>query len=343
MGQLINERPLISVIVPVYNGQDYLKKCIDSIERQTYEPLEVLIVNDGSTDGTMEVCRQLQEEYQNVDVLMTNDEGVSAARNAGLDRMRGQFVTFVDADDRISPEMLDALYAGMEETGSDIAGCGFSPWGIEEEIRYDTSAREDDRKLYAPEEFLIKQILGGNSRCWSKLYRRQAIGNLRFKRGLSIGEDMLFLVGLISGADGASVGRVLETAYKGYGYFQNPKGAMNRAFRPQYMDQITCWEIAREEIAGMESLGEDQEWRSKVTAILMMAIMLTAGKLAVLSPGERKQQKKYVEICHGKIKKEMQEPGAFAALSRGYRIKVRLFAAMPGVYLWLYHFMKGKK
>lgn len=343
MSQLLNEKPLISVIVPVYNGQDYLKKCIDSIERQTYEPLEVLIVNDGSTDRTMEVCEQLQKEYQNIRVIVTDDEGVSAARNAGLDRMTGQFVTFVDADDRIFPEMLSTLYACIAEADGDLAGCGFAAWGKEEEIEYDTPPQKYDRKIYTPEEFLMKEILGGNSRCWSKLYKRKAIGNLRFRQGLSIGEDMLFLVDLMSGSKGASVSRILETEYKGYGYFQNPKGAMNRAFRPQYMDQITCWEIAREEISRMTFGDGDKEWQSRVTAILIMAVMLTAGKLALLSAKERKLQRRYIEICHDKIKREMHVPGAFEALSKGYRLKVRLFAGLPGIYLWLYHFRKYRR
>lgn len=118
---------------------------------------------------------------------------------------------------------------------------------------------------------------------------------------------------------------------------------MNRAFRPQYMDQIICWEIARDQIAQIEFFGKQKEWQSRVTAILIMAVMLTAGKLALLPAKERKEQGKYIAICHKKIKKEIQVPGAFAALSKGYKIKTRLFAALPGIYLWLYHFRKYKK
>lgn len=331
MGQSEREKPRISVIVPVYNGQDYLEKCIDSIEKQTYDNLEIIIINDGSVDRTGEVCRKLTKDYENIQVVLTNDEGVSVARNAGMDKATGEFVTFVDADDRILPDTINALYNCISETDSDIAGCGFFSWRKEEEI-YNTPGEiiGEDYKIYAPDEFLEEGILKGNSRCWSKLYRCAAIGELRFRQGLTIGEDMLFLVDLLP-----KVRTVAEISYKGYGYFQNPIGAMNRAFFPKYMDQITCWEIAREEI--------DSQFESQVTAILIMAVMLTVGKLALLSTKERKQQRQYIQTCYEKIKEEMQVPGAYKALSGGYRVKAKIFTWMPEVYLWLYHLWKRKR
>lgn len=116
---------LISVIVPVHNGQNYLESCIRSIENQTCGNLEVIIINDGSVDGTVDVCGALQAAYDNVHVITLDDRGVSAARNAGLDRAAGVFVTFVDADDRLHPAMLQTLSDCMTRTGSDIVGCRF--------------------------------------------------------------------------------------------------------------------------------------------------------------------------------------------------------------------------
>lgn len=327
-------RPLISVIVPVYNGQDYLEKCIESIEAQTYENLEIVIVNDGSTDGTGQVCKRLMEQYENIRVITTEDEGVSAARNAGLDAIKGAFVTFVDADDRIRPKMLETLCQGIMDTGCDICGCSFYSWKTEEEWQASLEMRHriDSPTVYKPEEYLEKEVLNGNSRCWSKLYRRGAIGKQRFRYGLTIGEDMLFLVQLLPYLRG-----VAELAYPGYGYYQNPKGAMNRAFSPRYMDQITCWELAR------SSMPDKTEIQKKATTILIVAIMLTVGKLAMLSGWERRKNKKYVDICHEKIKKELEAEGAFEGLSGGYRMKAKLFRTLPGLYLALYHFRKYKK
>lgn len=327
-------QPLISVIVPVYNGQDYLEKCIESIENQTYENLEVIIINDGSTDATGQVCVRLKEKYDNIHVITMEDEGVSAARNAGLDAAGGAFVTFVDADDRLRLKTLEVLYQGILDTGSDICGCRFLTWKTEDEWgelqqnRY----RIEKAITYHPEEYLEKQILNGNSRCWSKLYRRAAIGKLRFTRGLTIGEDMLFLVELLP-----YVRSISEISYPGYGYYQNPNGAMNRAFSPRYMDQIICWEMARSKMPDKPHI------QSRVTTILMVAILLTVGKIALSSGKERRKYRKYVDICHKKLKEELKVEGAYEGLSKGYRIKTNLFKTFPNLYLRLYHFRKYKK
>lgn len=339
-------QPLISVIVPVYNGQDYLSKCIESIESQNYQNLEIIIINDGSTDGTAKVCCRLVEKYENIHVILMDDKGVSAARNAGLDEAKGEYITFVDADDRLLSGMIQSLYESLIKTKSSIAGCGFLEWKEEEELKLisENSFYEENsfckkrEKVYTVNEFLTDGILKGNSRCWSKLYRHSAIGDVRFRENITIGEDMLFLIDLLPKVD-----KIVEIPYKGYGYFQNPGGAMNRAFLPKYMDQITCWELARDEIMKNSMFAAEEKQQMQITSILMMAIMLTAGKLALLSARERKQQKKYVDICHEKIKKEMNVPGAYEELSRGYQIKVRLFQKAPALYLWLYHFRKYRK
>lgn len=329
---------MISVIVPVYNGQDYLEKCIDSIENQTYGNLEVIIVNDGSTDNTPCVCEELAKKYHNIQVINMNDEGVSSARNAGIGEAHGEYLTFVDADDRLLPATLQILYDLLNETGSDVAGCGFYTWHNEKQwqsqldIFSSDTGVEPQIQTYDSEQFLADAILKGNSRCWSKLYKREVIGEGRFRRNLSIGEDMLFLVDLLSG-----INKVAETTYPGYGYYQNPNGAMNRSFLPKYMDQITCWEIARGEIIQIDSSLTDE-----VTAILLMAIMLTAGKIALLSGRERRQQKDYIRICHEKLVEALKIEDAYANLSGGYKVKTKFFAKMPSLYLWLYHFRKYK-
>lgn len=327
-----NEKPLISVIVPVYNGQDYLEDCIDSIEKQTYENTEIIIINDGSTDDTASVCVRLREAYDNLHVITMEDGGVSAARNAGIDAANGVFVTFVDADDRLRSKTLRVLYDCIMRTGSDVAGCGFFSWGKEEE--WEAFLREKCRigrpVEYTPSQFLREQLLRGNSRCWSKLYRRSAIGELRFPQELSIGEDMLFLVRILP-----FLRKIAETDYPGYGYFQNPEGAMNREFSSKYMDQITCWELARE-----EALKLDPTVGIRAASLVITGIMLTAGKLAMLTFFERRKQKEYIKLCHEKLKEEMQVPGAYKELPKGYQLKAQMFLAMPGIYLALYHLRK---
>ena len=233
-------QPLISVIVPVYNGERYLKNCIESIEAQSYEPLEIIVINDGSTDGTAEVCEKLAKSYENLSFITTEDLGVSASRNHGIALAKGELLTFVDADDRIHPQMLQRLYEAMEQTGSDIAGCRFTIWNTEREWKIAANSvpvSDQTHKLYEKQEYLRDQILCGNSRCWSKLYRKALLQQMHteewFREGMTIGEDMLFLMDLLPKTE-----TVVEIDFHGYGYYQNPQGAMNRTFRPEYMDQI---------------------------------------------------------------------------------------------------------
>ena len=324
---------LVSVIVPVYNGQDYLENCIESIEMQTYPKIEVIIVNDGSTDRTSDICRKLTDKYHNIQVIDRNDEGVSAARNAGIAKASGEYFLFVDADDRLHAETVQTLYDALVETGSDMAGCGFFVWGSEDEWKKEINTWKENQQrpvILQRDEFLKKGIFGSDKRCWGKLYKKSLIEGHPFREGLTIGEDMLFLLDMLP-----DMKKMVTVSFRGYGYYQNPKGAMNRAFSPEYMDQITCWETARE-----LALKIDDSLKAQATAILLMAIMLTAGKLSFLSARERKENKKYIATCQEKLMKELQVEGAYERLSAGYKIKTKFFARMPQLYLWLYHFRK---
>lgn len=325
----------ISVIVPVYNGEAYLEACIESIANQTYPNLEIIIINDGSTDKTAQICAKLQTAYGNLHIITLQDEGVSAARNAGIEAANGDFLMFVDADDRLRPGVLRGLYDILTGTDSDVAGCGFAVWettaGWERLMREGEMPRKLTEgwavKTYNNDCFLREGILRGNTRCWSKLYRRSLIGQVRFREGLSIGEDMLFLVELLP-----HMRRAAETAYPGYGYYQNAGGAMGRPFTPAYMDQIYCWEMARELI-----VRQDASLSVQADAQIMVAVMLTVGKIALLPAQKLRAAKDYLRVCHRKLQAIRDKRACCDYLPAGYGIKVRLFACLPKFYVWLYH------
>lgn len=328
--------PLISVIVPVYNGQDYLENCIRSIQSQTYPHKEIILINDGSTDHTGEICGRLDQEYDNIHVITMNDEGVSAARNAGIGQADGEYLMFVDADDRLHPKMMQILYDTLTRTSSDVSGCGFFLWGCEEEWERGTKSDEGtakDLQIIQRDKLLEQVAEGKDTRCWAKLYKRKVVGDHRFRQGLTIGEDMLFWLDVLADTRKAAV-----IDFPGYGYYQNPAGAMNRKFTPAYMDQLTCWEIARDLVIQM-----DYRLKAKVTERLLMAIMLAAGKLAFLSASERKEQGEHIRTCVQKLQENLQVEGAYEGLSKGYQTKIKLFVKTPAFYLWLYHFRKFLK
>ncbi len=347
-------KELISVIVPVHNGQDYLEKCIDSIAAQTYDTLEIIVVNDGSTDGTAQVCERMRDKYANVSIITLPDIGVAAARNRAIEQAKGKYITFVDADDRLRPDMLRRLYDSLESTESDVAGCRFVTWSTEAEWERIAGCRAgrtcdevtgkaeaspagtqnaETGRQFDNYHYLTDSLLRDNCRCWSKLYRRSVIDRVRFRENLTIGEDMLFLVDLLP-----NLRKAVEVEYEGYGYYQNPNGLMKRPFKPAYMDQIKCWELAKEEI-----LKADASLEPQVDAKLMTAIMLTVGKIALLTGKERRAAKEYLAVCREKLLRYSRRKESYAYLPEGYRIKIALFSKTPGVYVTLYHMLQSLK
>lgn len=117
---------LISVIVPVYNAEVYIRQCVASILNQTYENFELLLIVDGATDGSLKICRELQSEDKRIVVTDKPNEGVSAARNLGIAMAKGEYICFVDADDRISEDYLEALIGAATADHAQIALCQYA-------------------------------------------------------------------------------------------------------------------------------------------------------------------------------------------------------------------------
>ncbi|MCI2047560.1 MAG: glycosyltransferase [Faecalibacterium sp.] len=120
----MNANETISVIVPVYNAEKWLRRCVESLEAQTYPALQPVLVNDGSTDGSLALCRALAAQYGNILVCSRENGGAAAARNTGLAAAEGAYIGFVDADDFVEPDMYEAMYRALRENGAQIACCG---------------------------------------------------------------------------------------------------------------------------------------------------------------------------------------------------------------------------
>lgn len=316
----------VSIIVPVYNAEEYVERCINSVLAQTYENVEIIIVDDGSTDESVSICDNFSARHENIRVFHTKNAGVSSARNRGISEACEDYLTFVDADDYLEKDTVAYLVRCLEETKSDIAGCGFQTFSQGEVLR-ENQRFPDNIEVLSGEEFVDKGILNGDTRCWSKLYKREIIGSTRYDETLTIGEDMLFLLALAQ-----KKAQFCRSDYKGYGYFINAAGAMNRKFKESYMDQITCWQRAEEEIVKVYP-----NLKKKVTSILMISAMLVVGKLAELSGKDRMNYNKNIKVCLEQIHSCMKVNGAYSKLSSGYKVKVMVFKRFPGVYLWAYH------
>lgn len=183
--------PKISIIVPVYNSGEYLDRCLGSIANQTFTDFEVIMVDDGSTDGSGSIIDNWHENDSRFIALHQPSAGVSAARNAGLDNARGEWITFVDSDDYIFPTYLSDLYDSAIGDNSDIvvSGCKYEINGKEEFRRYARAVLSGDTLVDA---FRIHQIHKASC-VWGKLFRASLIDkDVRFIESISWGEDIIF-------------------------------------------------------------------------------------------------------------------------------------------------------
>lgn len=183
---------LVSIIVPVFNVEKYLQDCVDSLKEQTYENIEMIFVDDGSTDGSAEICDRLASS--NILVVHKKNGGVSSARNCGLKIAKGKYILFVDADDTIYPDMVFKLVYAIEKSDADIAACRFEKKYKNGKIV--TSCSEYDEKIFTNFEALNEMNNEGviSASTGDKLFSRKLIEHIEFPLNIIIGEDYTFNV-----------------------------------------------------------------------------------------------------------------------------------------------------
>lgn len=186
----------ISIIIPVYNVEGYLHQCIDSIINQTYNNLEILLINDGSTDSSLDICNEYASKDDRIIVLNKKNGGQSSARNMGLDIATGDFIGFVDSDDWVEPNMYETLLKGAKENEADIVACGVYNCDFKKGTRvptvegggivtYDNFYSYCDN-LFVPCKFEIRFEI------WNKIFKKEILEVVRFKEG-QIYEEIFFM------------------------------------------------------------------------------------------------------------------------------------------------------
>ena len=192
--------PLISFIVPIYNVERYLQKCVDSILAQSYSNIEVVLVDDGSTDESVAICDSYANRDKRVQVIHKENGGASSARNEGLRFAHGSYIAFIDSDDYVSPLMSEKLYSAMEQTNSDLAMCYFSYTNENGDI---TDNYVDKTRIgeYETDE-LLRTLSSGwtlGILVWNKLFKKSLFDEtgIRFVEG-KIAEDEIIAHHLLS-------------------------------------------------------------------------------------------------------------------------------------------------
>lgn len=218
----MKDLPLISVIVPVYKVEAYLDKCIASIAGQTYQNLEIILVDDGSPDNSGVICDAWAAKDSRIRVIHKENNGAGAARNTGLDVAQGELLAFVDSDDYIAPDMYMHLYE-LIQCGADIAECGFVET-CGDDAAFD---RKDAAcQWYTPEEAMRGNIWDTVFRqlIWNKLYRREFTENIRFPVGRKI-DDEFYTYQLLGNAK-----QLARSERICYAYRQQENSVMHETF-----------------------------------------------------------------------------------------------------------------
>jgi len=183
-----NEKPLISVIVPIYNIEDCVETCVDSILSQSYENIEVILVDDGSTDGSGSICDNYAKKDKRVFAIHKKNGGLSSARNAGIEKMNGEYVTFVDGDDALRPNCIEKLYKDLILAKADISACGFKRFDengetTNSEMDYSGAASSSEAMTLLLEKKIYPSA-------WGKLYKKEIFSKLRYDEQCKYGEDL---------------------------------------------------------------------------------------------------------------------------------------------------------
>lgn len=320
---------MISIVMPVFNAEEYLKKSIESILGQTYPAWELIIIDNGSEDDSFRICQEYAKNEDRILVLhQYQNKGVSAARNLGVEKATGNYVTFLDADDWVAPDYLEQLIKTAKNTQADMLVCQYrkaydADRNVEEEIQEQSSFAA---KAYNREEYVSQCLLEGYTHCWGVLFKNSLLEGIRFPARITIGEDVLFLIDAILQAE-----KIVVTEYDGYRYYINENGAMNRKFTPSYMDQILCWQKAKEKL-----LDKYPTIENKINSILVVSTMLVVGKLSALSKEELSGFQKEIEDCQKIIQEYGNQKEIVQLLPSGYALKVKIFRSSPVLYMKLY-------
>ena len=287
---------MISVIVPVYNCGELLQRCVHSLREQTYKDLQIIIVDDGSSDGTPAICDALAAEDSRITVLHRPNGGVSSARNAGLAAAEGKYVAFADADDYVNPDHMMNLYDVMQRHGCDVA---ISSYLTESEdkcsppvSRLSGSGNDGEKSAngykevcYGHDSAVCELLAGGavGGFVWNKLYRRELLAGAAFRGDVKILEDLLFNFGVFQ-----KVRTAVFSDYPSYHYIQRGQSAMHRGFGEEHRQMVRT---AREVCGALA--GESSELADAGKGLLSTTILWVVDVMAEYGPYDKALVREY--------------------------------------------------
>jgi len=233
---------MVSVLVPVFNAEIHLKRCVDSILAQTYKEFELILLNDGSSDNSGAICDEFAALDNRVRVIHTPNNGVGVARNRLIEAASGQYICFVDSDDYIEHNMLEVLYQNIIKYGADISICGIRI--IFPHIVKSSNTDTSEQRVLSKKEAIYELIDNWKITCstWSKLYKADLFEGIRYAE-IAAFEDMLTTYRLFEKCNAIVYdGRLL------YNYVNTPNSLMRMKFNPHHFAELEALKMMTENI-----------------------------------------------------------------------------------------------
>lgn len=245
----------VSLIIPIYNAANYINQTLTCVINQTiFNQMEIILVNDGSKDESKEICEKYTRKYPNILLINQDNKGVSEARNTGLKRVTGNYITFLDADDYVESDLYEKELSLIKKSNADIAVIDFKKVHRDgRNVKY----RRDFIKCWSENQEILKDFFSGiiGNQVVDKLFSKSVIENLTFSNKYKIGEDMLFMYKALKRASVV----VMDSSICGYYYVVREDSAMTGRFGIQHFDPVIISKIIYDECKENRILGKYAE------------------------------------------------------------------------------------
>lgn len=228
---------LISVVVPVYNVEKYLDRCVESVLNQTHKDFELLLVDDGSLDNCPRMCDEWAKKDERIKVFHKSNGGLSSARNYGLDRAKGDYIAFVDSDDFVQPDYLNYLYQALKEREGDLVICDYLHFSTQNEVvafKEDLKILKeyDNYTVFLDDEYLLGTCNAKKIVVWNKLYKKELFNDIRFPEGEIHEDTATYYKFLYLSRKTVYINNAL------YFYYDNPVGTMGKPFTEKRLNEF---------------------------------------------------------------------------------------------------------
>lgn len=323
---------LVSVVVPVYNVEKYLSRCIDSISRQSYSNLQIILVDDGSKDNSAVICDEYSKKDTRISVIHKTNGGLSDARNVGIDNAKGDYICFIDSDDFVRETYVEDLLNAILKYNADIAVCLFEKGNSDKfnDVVENNQQNEIVLNNIGALNKLYDEVLNVNMVvAWNKLYSKNLFYKIRFPVG-KIHEDEFTTPKLLFEAD-----KIVVINKKDYYYFQSPNSIMRSEFKINRLDALEAFE---ERINLFNQKGLNELANKTLSAYIYILIRY----ICII---DNLNDKKYQKAKNTLIKK-LKDTRKFVfnrkKVSIKQKIQILIFSISPKVFIYIRNFIKYK-